>query len=390
MSKILVIDDEQMIRELLAEVLSLDGHEILTAADGEEGVRICGESLPDVVISDLTMPKMGGLEVLKKIKETALASGQSGPGVIFLTGQGDSSTIVEALRLGAFDFASKPVDFDKLWVSISRILEIQTAERERERLKGQLYHSAKQASVGTLAAGIAHELNNPLAVVVAYVEQFLSALQEPLSGPLDPAQGATMKPEKVEEIEGYLNMIAKSTTRMHLIVNNLLAYAHQSEATVLCEVDVNEVIKSSLLFLKGSFEKNHIASPFVLGTDLPHVWGDSGQLESVFTNLMANSRDAFDTIKDDREKQVKLSSARSPKGDLLIVYEDNAGGMTAETLQRVFDPFYTTKEVGKGTGLGMSVTFGVVENHKGTISVESEFGKGTKFTLTLPAYQAKS
>ncbi|MGK5089397.1 response regulator [Bdellovibrionota bacterium FG-2] len=390
MSKILVIDDEEMIRDLLAEILGLDGHEILKAEDGEEGVRICGEAEPDVVISDLTMPKMGGLEVLKRIKENALANGQSGPGVILLTGQGDSATIVEALRLGAFDFASKPVDFDKLWVSIRRILELQTAERERERLKGQLYHSAKQASVGTLAAGIAHELNNPLAVVVAYVEQFLAALKEPLSGPRDNGKSATMAPDKLEEIEGYLSMIAKSTTRMNLIVNNLLAYAHQSESTVWREVDVNEVIRSSLLFLKGSFEKNHIASPFVLGSDLPPVWGDTGQLESVFTNLMANSRDAFETVKDDREKQVTLSSARSAKGDVLIVYEDNAGGMTAETLQRVFDPFFTTKEVGKGTGLGMSVTFGVVENHKGTISVESEFGKGTKFTLTFPACQAKN
>ncbi len=375
-AKVLIIDDDKAILDLLAHKLSADGYEVITAMNGLEGLKLYDDVIPDVVVSDINMPKMDGLEVLREINKRALTSGKATAGVIFLSGTNTGDAVKEALRLGAFDYLSKPIDFHHLTISTNRILELKKAEREQQYLKSQLFQTAKQASVGTLAAGIAHELNNPLAVVAAYVDQFIELLEEPLKGP-------TIEPEKLEHLKNYLNMIDKSTVRMHMIVNNLLAYADESGTSVKTELDLNKVINSSFAFLKDSFEKLGVSAELCLATDLLPFLGDFGQLESVFTNLMANSRDAFQTVKDDRIGQVKLTTSRRANGGILVVYEDNAGGMPPDVVARIFDPFFTTKEVGKGTGLGMSVTLGIVENHKGKIAVESTPGVGTKFTLTF-------
>ncbi len=369
--KILLIDDEEIIRERISKLLDLDGYEVITAEDGRLGLESFEKNSPDVVVSDIKMPHMDGIEVLRRIKEKS-----PGAGVILLTGHGDMESTIEALRIGAFDYLSKPVEYEELAISIRRLLDLQSMERDRKQLQSQLFQSAKLASVGTLAAGIAHELNNPLAVVVAYVEEVLSLLKVP---PFDQP--------KVEEMTRFVEMIGKSSARMQTIVKHMLAYSRQSGSSEGRAIDINEVINNSFLFVKRDYEKLDIAAAFELASGIPHVWGDSGQFESVFVNLMGNSRDAFGSVKDDRKKSVTVTSSLHEDGGVLIVYEDNAGGMSAETVQRIFDPFFTTKDVGKGTGLGMSVTLGIIENAKWMITVQSELGKGSNFTLKFPGHK---
>ncbi|MGK5084632.1 response regulator [Bdellovibrionota bacterium FG-1] len=365
-AKILVVDDEPEIRDLLAEAISDKGHEVRTAVDGEDGLRVYEQFGPDLVISDLDMPKLMGLDMVRAIRGRegkTQADDKSPPDVIFLTGYGDPQSIVNALRLGGCDFVYKPMDFAKFQVCIERVLQRRAV---RECLKAQSSESARHASMGTWAAGMVRELGDPLAVVMAHIERV-----------------RTVRPQGDEMIE-CLGVVAKIFGRIHRVVQQLLTCANPSEYAVLRDMDINEVIRSS-------FKKLDFLPSFVLASDLPRVRVDSGQLENVFVNLMSNSHDAFRTLLDPREKRVTISSTVQLQGQggghVVIVYEDNAGGMNAETVQKICDPFFTTKEVGTHTGLGMSVALGIVESHKGTIAIESELGKGSRFTLTFPVEQ---
>ena len=374
-TKIILIDDEELLRQRLAKLFTLDGYEVIQAENGTEGLKLFEQVSPAAVVSDVKMPGMDGIEVLQKIKEKS----PSTP-VILVTGHGDMELAIKALRMGAFDYITKPIEYEELAISVKRALDAQANENERKQLQQQVFQSAKLASVGTLAAGIAHELNNPLAVVVAYAEQLVDMLKNPEDA------------KNTEEMIAHLGMISKSSIRMQTIVKHMLTFSRKSESSDWRELNVNDGIKSSYLFLQRSFEKLGVTVAFSLADVLPPIWGDMGQLESVFTNLMGNSRDAFESLKDKREMRVSVASVLKQDaqgGSVVIVYEDNAGGMSAETTQKMFDPFFTTKDVGKGTGLGMSVTLGIVEAHKGTITVTSELGMGTQFTLTFPVYQPK-
>lgn len=370
--KILIIDDEKIIRERIRKLLTMDGYEVQTAEDGPSGLELFKTFVPNIVITDIRMPNMDGMEVLRQIKEKSPPTD-----VILITGHGDMTSTIEALRIGAFDYINKPVDYDELTISIKRNMDLQAVKRDRERLQTELFQSAKLASVGTLTSGIAHELNNPLTVIIAYVEETLILLQNP--------EIPEINENKIKEITTNLNMIAKSSTRIQGIVKHMLAYARQTKPADWRPIDLNELIKNAFSFLERRYGHLNITTSFNFDPELPHSPGDPGQLESVFVNLLGNTADAFQTITDKREKFVNVSSAKHSKDTILITYEDNAGGMNEETLQRLFDPFFTTKEVGKGTGLGMFVVLGIVQAHKGTISAESKLGKGTKFTIVLPA-----
>ncbi len=370
-SKILVIDDEETLREGLAKLLRLDGYEVLTAVDGPKGLEICERFLPNVVLTDVKMPHMDGIQVLNVIKEKFPKIG-----VILITGHGDRELAISALRDGAFDFFNKPVDFDKLSNSIKGKLEVQELEQERERLQVQLFQSSKLATIGTLAGGVAYELNSPLAVVVAYVDEVRAMIED-----------RHVDAKKVGELAANLGMIGKSAARMQAIVKHLLTYSRQSDALDFRDINLNDAIRNAFMFFHKSFQKGMISEVFSLADDLPRVWGDAGKLESVFVSLFTNSRDAFETITDKRERCVTIVSSRHENGHVTVIYKDNAGGMSADLVQKIFEPFCASKISAKGTGVGMAVANGVIGAHKGTIALESEMGQGTQFKLTFPAYQ---
>ncbi len=253
--------------------------------------------------------------------------------------------------------------------------------RELRKLQLLTYQTEKLASVGTLAAGIAHELNSPLAVVLGYATEIQKIIKE-----------SDYNPQKNEDVISYLGMIHKSATRMKVIVSNLLTLSRKSEHTDPHELNINELIKEAFAFHKTSFEEKNIDVGFFLSESLYKSWGDPDQIQTIFMNLLGNSADAFGEITDEREKRVSFTTSNEvlmeegvAKPVLKIIYEDNACGMSESTVKKLFDPFFTTKSVGKGTGLGMSVTLAAIKAHKGTVSVESELGKGVKFTIHLPA-----
>jgi len=241
------------------------------------------------------------------------------------------------------------------------ITERKRMEEERRELERKAHLASRLASVGEMASGIAHEINNPLTGVIGYA-QLLMGRDIP------------------QDIKADLQVIHDGAQRVAGIVKRLLTFAGQQKPG-LGYVDINDVIETTLALRTYELETSNIKVATYLDTQLPQTIGDGGQLQQVFLNLVINA-----------EAEMKLAHG---KGNLLIKtetvdntirisFEDDGPGIKKENLERIFDPFFTTREVGQGTGLGLSVCHGIVAEHGGTITVESQLRKGATFTVELP------
>jgi signal transduction histidine kinase len=231
---------------------------------------------------------------------------------------------------------------------------------ERDELERRLVQADKLSSVGLLAAGVAHEVNTPLAVISTYAQM----LAKQVSGD--------------DQKSRLLEKIAKQTFRASEIVNSLLNFSRTSP-TAFDELDLNRVVHESLTLIQHQMEKAGLRVQLDLEEQLPFIKGNSGKLQQVFLNLFLNARDAMGP-------GGTLSVRTFQRGEAVGVdVADTGHGIEAENLSRIFDPFFTTKGVRKGTGLGLSVSYGIVREHSGVIEVESQPGEGTRFRLEFPA-----
>ena len=231
---------------------------------------------------------------------------------------------------------------------------------EREELERKLVQADKLSSIGLLAAGVAHEVNTPLAVISTYAQM----LAKQVAGD--------------EQKSKLLDKIAKQTFRASEIVNSLLNFSRTS-TTAFEDIDLNRVLRETLTLLEHQFQKASINVDIELEEELPLIRGNAGKLQQVFLNLFINARDAM-------ESGGTLRVATCPDAvGVRVEVSDSGPGIPRENLARIFDPFFTTKGARKGTGLGLSVSYGIVEEHGGVIEVESKAGEGTIFRLEFPA-----
>lgn len=239
---------------------------------------------------------------------------------------------------------------------------------EQKRLENQLVNTEKLASMGTLAAGVAHELNNPLGVILGFTDLLLE------------------KVEKNGQDYEDLKTIERHSLHCKQVVENLLSFARQGEGEVeYC--DINEAIDEIVRVVKHSLEMSNIDLRMDLSSGLPRVKGDLRQMQQVFLNLITNGAAAMD-----RGGALELKSFSTPgQGRVCVTVRDNGHGIKQEHMEKIFDPFFTTKSEGEGTGLGLFVSHGIITKYEGTITCESrtEDGsggpRGTTFTLTLRA-----
>jgi signal transduction histidine kinase len=234
---------------------------------------------------------------------------------------------------------------------------------ERVELESQLSQSDKLSSIGLLAAGVAHEVNTPLAVISSYAQMLSKQLQG------DPTRTA------------LLEKITRSTFRASEIVNNLLNFSRTS-GTEFTEVDVNKIVSDTLALLEHQFKTSKIKVQDELADHLPLIQGNAGKLQQVFLNLFLNAKDAMPS-------GGSLRVATSNGNGVSIVIADTGSGIAQEHIRRIYDPFFTTKTTprdgqNRGTGLGLSVTYGIIQEHAGKIRVESQPGEGTTFYLDFP------
>ncbi|HEY0078141.1 MAG TPA: ATP-binding protein [Pyrinomonadaceae bacterium] len=257
----------------------------------------------------------------------------------------------------------RPADSTEAHKGALMVLEDVTG---RVRLEEQLQQREKLSSIGLLAAGVAHEINTPLTGVSSYTQMLLGMLSE-----TDPKHALLQK-------------IHKQTDRATGIVANLLNFSRTGGVTELTEVDINRVLDDTLQLLEPQLRQSRIEIERAYDGELPHAFGNAGKLQQVFTNLLLNARDAIPD-----SGRITIRTASETDDAVTVEIADTGIGIAPENVARIYDPFYTTKGVGRGTGLGLAVSYGIVQEHSGHISVESAPGRGTTFRITIPTAQAR-
>ena len=357
---VLIVDDEKEFADSLAERLSLRGFAVRTAYSGEEGLASLRERSVDVVILDLSMPGIGGLETLAQIRSSQGEETE----VIVLTGQASVASAIEGMKRGAFDYLEKPVDMRRLVDTIRRAQNRRARRLERQRM----IDTGKLASLAQLAMGVAHELNNPLNVILnetGWIQDLVEGEQ-------------FQRCDDIKEVMQSLALIAKQIGRCKEITMRLLALRRPRRRGGE-EFDLNTLIVSQLAWHQGRIKELGVRVATELASELPPLAALALELEEVLRHLIANALDAMS------KGGGTLTVRTRAETDLVIVeIEDTGRGIPAEVRPHVFEPFYSTKEIGGGHGLGLSISQSIMLNLGGDIEIQSNEGRGTKVMLKIP------
>jgi two-component system NtrC family sensor kinase len=385
--KILVIVDAQAMREFLASLLGYEGYnDVLLVEGGFEGIERLEAEPFDLVITDLSMPDLDGYQVMEYVHENHPQTL-----VIVITAYGSMESVTEALRQGAFDYVTKPFEGEVMLASIERALEKIRLEKEARQKTEQIAHlfeqtqeqlaalqqaetqllrSARMAAVGELADGVAHEINNPLTVVLGTVQLLLR------------------EPDLDTKTVSDLEKIERETQRIANIVKNFIDFARPDPAEVYSPLDVNRVLQEVLLLLDGRVAKQNIRLVKKLSPNLPPVLGHDGQLRQTFYHIIINALEAMSLIESPPTGHwLKVVTGMLPHQAVEIIIADTGCGIQKQDIARIFEAGFTTR-VEKGTvrglGMGLFIAYNVIQAHQGTIDVQSESGKGTIFRIALP------
>jgi two-component system NtrC family sensor kinase len=253
-------------------------------------------------------------------------------------------------------------------VTHALVNRIREAEQEREDAIAQTEHASKLASIGRLASGVAHEINNPLAIINENAGLMKDLLE---TGDLQ---------QNKEKFLVLINSIFDSVNRSRTITHRLLGFARRMEVSHEV-IDLNDTVKEVLGFLEKEIIFRKIRLEVNLAENLPKIISDKGQLQQVFLNIINN---ALDALGDTKEGFIVISTEAMRKGKVRVSISDNGPGIPRDKLKHIFEPFYTTKEKGEGTGLGLFISYGIVRKLGGSVLVESEINKGTTFIIEIP------
>jgi len=372
--RLLLVDDEDGFRTAIARRLGKRGFVPVQTSTGEACLAILSREPMDVVVLDVKMPGMSGIDTLKAIKLR-----HEKIQVILLTGNVAVSDGVEGIKSGAYDYLTKPVEIDHLENKIKQAFEIIQLEAEkqkdrdyREQLEKKMIDTERLASLGTLSTGIAHEINNPLAIIneaAGFMKQIISA---PEMSRFSQKNALMMGIEKIEN----------SIKRASKITHQLLGHVKQQESQFL-EVNLKTLLYETFGLLKREINDKQIHINWEIDPEKNSVWSDPYQLRQVFMNLLSNAVHALS------ENGSITLSTRETNGDILLEIRDNGIGIPRENLGKIFDPFFTTKSFDEGTGLGLFVVHKLIVNLNGKIDVSSTVGKGTSFYVSLPKNNKK-
>lgn len=377
-ANLLIIEDEPELRAYLVNTLSED-YRIYSAADGEAGLQIVKSKQPDIVLTDLMLPKIDGLQLCKTIKHKLDLRFIK---VVLLTARIDEDSKLAALKNGADDFLTKPFSTVELKTRLSNIwasmqleidldkqnIELSKALADLKATESRLLHSEKLNALGSLAAGLLHEVNNPLNYT------------------LTAAQILRRDPEikKDEDLSEMVDDIVEGMGRIKDIVRDLRTFAYPDEADKQQPFELIQTVNSAMRFTASIRENVKIK------IDVPEqlvVLGSQSHIVQVLINLITN---AFKAVEGKEYPQVTIRSAIEGGGAVdepiraNVTIRDNGAGIEKDKLPRIFEPFYTTRDVGEGLGMGLSICHTIIKNHGGDIRVNSKPGEYSEFTFDLP------
>jgi two-component system, cell cycle sensor histidine kinase and response regulator CckA len=348
--------DRRLIREMLAEAGNLT-FDVNYADRLEAAMVYLAQDGVEVILLDLGLPDSQGLETLRKVYAQV-----SEMPIVVLTGLNDEMVGVQAINEGAQDYLIKGhVDTHLLRRTIRYAIERKQAEVRERRLQLQLNLSSRLASLGLMVEGIAHEINNPLSSVIGFAQMLT---YEDL-------------PENTRE---DIKAISDNAQRVADIVKNLTTFArqHKLERTY---VNVNDIISDTLKMRARPLEDSNITITTHLAPELPSTMADATLLQQAFLNLIINAETEMKLAHGKGNLLVETASG----GDTIQVsFADDGPGISEANLTHLFDPFFSTRGVGQGTGLGLSVCYGIITDHNGRINVRSQRGQGAVFTAELP------
>jgi len=371
--KILLVDDEEGIRKVLAISLRDKGYEVFTAEGGDSALQIVEKYEPSVVLTDIKMPGMDGIELLQKIK-----SDRPETEVIMITGHGDMELAIQSLKFDATDFITKPIRDEVLEIALKRAFETITMRKQlraytenletlvKEKTE-QLLAAERLAAMGQTVSGLAHAIKNIAGALTG--------------GSFVLEKGIDLGDEKYLH-EGW-EMLRSNVLKIKALALDLLNFSREREPHYqLC--DPNEPLRHAWQLMQETAKKQGISLDLETDDELPKVWLDPDGIHRCLMNLLTNAMDAcLDMDCTHTHGRVTLRSLR--KNGWAVQYEttDNGCGMDDETKTSVFNKFFSTKG-SKGTGLGLMITRKIVQEHGGEITFTSEKGKGTTFIIRLP------
>ncbi|QRO01538.1 response regulator [Archangium violaceum] len=371
--RVLIVDDDAASRRTASALLSPAGYEVVFAINGEEALAVVGEAHPDLVLLDVMMPGLDGIEVCRRLRER---SGKDYVPIILLTALDGRREVVLGLEAGADDFLTKPVHGAELRARVANLLKVRayhqllTTQRDSalatvDELRQQILQADRLATLGTFAAGVSHELNN--------IAQVLNSAVDELP-PQPPA------PEDADARDTR-EVLAMATRHVTELARTILRMARpQEEATPLADLGRTLGEVRDMLRLTG--RARHVR----LSLELPEtpcvIQASPVHAQQVFLNLLANAADALSGT---AQPEIQVGVRHVPGGHIEAWVQDNGPGMSEEVLARVFEPFFTTKPAGQGTGLGLPVVKQLVESWGGHLHLHSRPGHGTRVVVEARA-----
>ncbi len=369
---VLVVEDEPDLRRFLVATLA-EEHRVLQAPDGRTGLRILREQRPQLALLDLMLPGIDGLEICRRVKEDPEIRSIK---IVLLTARVDEAAKVTALERGADDFILKPFSTLELRKRVANLLatarleedlrernaELSEALRRLQETEAQLIQTEKMKALGSLAAGMLHEINNPL----NYSLTALHVAREWAEG-------------SAAELREVLDDVEEGMGRIRDIVSSLRDFACPSDETLGQRFDFTDALDAAVRLVSHELGDTDL----VREVGGPHtVVGAKTQIILLLVNLLTNSLHALRQVRD-RRPEIAVR-ARAEDGRLVVTVRDNGPGIDPEMIPRIFDPFFTSKDVGDGLGLGLSICHTIVRNHGGRIEVSSQPGAWTEVMFDLP------
>jgi two-component system, NtrC family, sensor kinase len=394
---ILVAEDSKIVRSRLVSILgTLEGVDLRVAADGLEALTLARECKPDLVLTDNEMPGLTGLQLVRVLRNTW---SQLELPILMLTANSATETKVNAFRYGANDYVTKPVEAAELCARVRAQLDLKLAIQENLEARVQLLEARKYQAVGRLAAGVAHELNNPAqyaASNLSYLAKSFGAVRPLLASALawtqaEPAHAFARQLREHAERIGLEEMLQEAPLaadealdgirRMAHVIREMKEFAGDAHTDVV-SLDLNQALRNVVEVARTTWSEV-LDLQLDLHPELPAVRCAQHPIKQAFLNVLTNAVEAV--ASQGRRGRLVISSAPA-SGGVDVRFRDDGPGIAPELQHQIFEPFFTTKPLGQGMGQGLFVAYAiVVEQSGGRLRCESTLGAGATFHVWLPA-----